>query len=90
MVISQDPAGGTAVHRGAEVTIAVSKGPKEFPMPDVKGTSDDAATSRLEGMRLEVNVVTIPGTDGDQVVGQQPAPGKTVKQGQEVTLYAAD
>ncbi|MGH2554205.1 MAG: PASTA domain-containing protein, partial [Actinomycetota bacterium] len=45
------------------------------------------AVARLEGLGLIVNIVEIPGTHGNQVVYQDPDPGVTVEQGQQVTIY---
>jgi beta-lactam-binding protein with PASTA domain len=88
-VIRQIPAAGTVVHAGDTVTIVVSKGPREFPMPDVVGKSRTEAMSQLEGLGLVVRVVEIPNSDGNQVVSQRPDPGITVRQGQQVSIYVA-
>jgi beta-lactam-binding protein with PASTA domain len=47
----------------------------------------EAAVKKLEGLGLSVKVVEIPGTHGNQVVYQDPDPGVTVEQGQQVTIY---
>ncbi|MGH2724160.1 MAG: Stk1 family PASTA domain-containing Ser/Thr kinase [Actinomycetota bacterium] len=89
-VISQDPAADAKVPPGSSVTIVVSKGPREFPMPNVRGMSTEAATAKLDGLGLAVRVVVIPNTSGEIVVSQRPDAGATVEQGQKVTIYAAD
>ncbi|MGH2652135.1 MAG: PASTA domain-containing protein, partial [Actinomycetota bacterium] len=86
-VISQTPVAGEKVETGTLVTIVVSKGPREFPMPDVIGMTRDAAVVRLEEMGLDVRLVQLPGSSGNEVVGQEPDPGTTVEQGQQVTIY---
>jgi eukaryotic-like serine/threonine-protein kinase len=87
-VISQSPAPFARVAPDSTVTIVVSQGPREFPMPDVRGQNRAQAEARLEGLGLDVRVVEVPNSPGDQVVGQRPDPGAIVRQGQTVTIYA--
>jgi serine/threonine-protein kinase len=88
-VISQQPAAEETVREGGTVTIVVSKGPQRFPMPNVVGAETGAAQSQLQGLGLEVRVVTVPNSPGREVVSQQPDAGTTVEQGQQVTIYVA-
>ena len=87
IVIRTDPEAGTPLTRGDQVTVVVSKGPRQFPMPNVRGMDVDDAEARLEDLGLIVRRVPIPGAAEGKVVGQDPEPGTTVEQGQEVTLY---
>jgi serine/threonine-protein kinase len=89
-VISQTPAADEARPVGTTVTIVVSKGPRHFSMPDVGPLTEGQAVAKLEGLALEVKVVQLPNTTGHNVVSQDPAAGKTVKQGEQVTIYVAD
>jgi beta-lactam-binding protein with PASTA domain/predicted Ser/Thr protein kinase len=86
-VISTDPQSGQRAPKGSTVTLFVSKGPKTFAMPNVVGMQREAAVRKLEALGLSVKVVEIPGTEGDQVVYQDPDRGETVEQGQQVTIY---
>jgi beta-lactam-binding protein with PASTA domain len=86
-VIRQEPAAGKTVPEESTVTIVVSKGPQQFPMPNVVGLSGSAAKAQLDGIGLVVDVQNLPGSMGDQVVGQQPNAGVTVQAGQNVTIY---
>jgi serine/threonine-protein kinase len=86
-VIRQQPAAARTVPQDSTVTIVVSKGPQQFPMPDVVGLGRADAEAQLQGVGLQVRVVDLPGSTGDQVVGQQPKPGDIVEAGQEVTIY---
>lgn len=93
VVIAQDPEGGTEYEQGATVTILVSEGPEEQPMPDVRGENGDDAEKLLESeYGLDVTQVDAdpadcgavpPGT----VCEQDPAPGTPVEEGDEATLY---
>jgi eukaryotic-like serine/threonine-protein kinase len=87
-VISQQPEKGTELQPGNTVTIVVSKGPPQFPMPDVVGMSKDAAVARLTSMGLQVDVVLVK-PDGSRVVFQEPAVGATVHAGDVVHIYVA-
>jgi eukaryotic-like serine/threonine-protein kinase len=88
-VISQSPAGGTRVSRGATVTIVVSTGRPQVDVPDVVGMSDERATARLTGAGLTVTrqerTVTDPTQDG-VVIEQRPGAGSQVDQGDEVVI----
>ena len=86
-VISQSIKAGDPVPPGTKVTLVISLGPKSFPMPDVKGLSQTAATAELKDLGLQVSVSTVPGSTSSQVVGQQPSAGQTVKAGQTVTIF---
>jgi len=87
-VISQRPEKGTELQPGNTVTIVVSKGPPEFPMPDVVGMTKDAAVARLTSLGLQVDVVLVK-PDGSKVVFQEPAVGATVRAGDVVHIYVA-
>ena len=88
-VISQSPAKGTDLQPGETVTIVVSKGPPEFPMPNVVGMERDPAVAKLRSLGLVVDVAVVPGQDGSRVVYQEPASGTTVRVGDLVHIYLA-
>jgi serine/threonine-protein kinase len=87
-VIRARPSGGTAA-RGSKVTIWVSLGPQEFPMPNVVGENTDAAKRTLQRDGLVVRVQVIPGSAGTTVVSQIPDSGAKVHAGDTVTIYVA-
>jgi serine/threonine-protein kinase len=88
-VISQTPVGGVNVQEGSSVTVVVSKGPREFKMPEVVGMERAEAEDRLDQLGLVVEVVKIPDRPGLVVVFQDPAAGTTVRAGETVTIYVA-
>ena len=53
-VISMDPAGGTTVRRGDEVSFVVSQGPELIEVPSVRAQGVEAATETLEGLGFKV------------------------------------
>jgi eukaryotic-like serine/threonine-protein kinase len=88
-VISQAPAKGADLQPGETVTIVVSKGPPEFPMPNVVGMERDPAVAKLRSLGLLVDVAIVPGHGGSRVVFQEPASGTTVRAGDLVHIYVA-
>ena len=88
-VISQAPEKGADLQPGETVTIVVSKGPPEFPMPNVVGMERDPAVARLRSFGLLVDVAIVPGHGGSRVVFQEPASGTTVRAGDLVHIYVA-
>jgi serine/threonine-protein kinase len=88
-VISQTPPKGTDLQPGRNVTIVVSKGPPQFPMPSVVGMGRDEAVAELRSLGLLVDVAIVPGHTGSRVVFQEPASGTTVRAGDLVHIYVA-
>jgi serine/threonine-protein kinase len=88
-VISQAPEKGADLQPGETVTIVVSKGPPEFPMPNVVGMERDPAVAQLRSLGLLVDVAIVPGHGGSRVVFQEPASGTTVRAGDLVHIYVA-
>lgn len=86
-VIRQSPAADARVIPGTTVELVISRGPRNFPMPNVIGMSRDQAIAELRALGLEVEALRVPGSSGDRVVGQQPRAGSTVQAGSEVTIY---
>jgi serine/threonine-protein kinase len=86
-VIRTEPPAGQSLPKGSEVTLVVSKGPETFPLPNVIGMAAGAARDRLEGLGLRVREVQVPGSIGNEVVGQEPDAGTTVEQGEQVTIF---
>ena len=90
-VIQQAPAAGNTVEQDSVITLTVSRGPQEFPMPDVRLQGVDQARAELQGMGLVVETEIVPGNDSaDTVVGQLPKAGTTVRTGDTVKLYLGD
>ncbi|MDP9296437.1 MAG: PASTA domain-containing protein, partial [Actinomycetota bacterium] len=87
-VIHVVPKPGATARRGDSVTLYVSKGPKTFSMPDVKGLTPTAATAKLQSMGLHVVKSVAPNSAAATVVGQNPAAGSTVRAGSQVTIFA--
>jgi len=90
VVFDQDPKPNTEAPSGAVVTILVSQGDPQFPMPDEVGKSQQDATTDLENQGLNVSVMNEIVTDNSEVgkvVDQNPSANTTVTRGQTVTIY---
>ncbi|KNH20887.1 protein kinase [Arthrobacter sp. ZBG10] len=89
VVLSQDPAGGTAVRHGTPVALTVSKGPQPLPVPSVVGQKEDAAKKAIEAAGLKAEVAAEEAFDAKvpegSVASQSPANG-TLTRGGTVTL----
>jgi serine/threonine-protein kinase len=85
-VIATQPPRGSLLQPGKQVVLVVSKGPKTFPMPDVRLQKVNQAKSYLESLGLIVDISVI-GSGDHIVVGQSPGKGVMVREGEHVTLY---
>jgi eukaryotic-like serine/threonine-protein kinase len=89
VVVQMDPPANTLASKGATITVFVSKGPKEFAVPDVTSFSraDAIATLRNSGFKVLVDVIDTTDASQDGVVlTQTPGPGETAKPGTTVTI----
>ena len=89
LVISVDPQEATPTAYRSAVTITVSQGPQEFPVPNFSGLAPAVAEQRAHAYGLQVSFFNIPGTSATHVISQTPAPGTTVRYGDTVTLFVA-
>jgi serine/threonine-protein kinase len=87
LVIKVDPAEATRTPYGDPVTITVSQGPEEFPVPNFTGLTKAQAESRATEVGLHVSFIYLPNTSQTIVLTQTPAAGTTVHAGDSVTLY---
>jgi eukaryotic-like serine/threonine-protein kinase len=87
-VTGQNPGKGTEVDEGTRVTLSVSKGTDEVPVPNVEGDEEDAARRTLEADGFRVVVRDQPGPPEDEglVVRQSPSGGRA-PEGSAVTIY---
>jgi len=86
LVIETNPAAGTEVAPGTEVTMIVSTGAEDVIVPDFTGMSQEDATTAAENAGLTITFVedaNNPDPEG-VVIGQEPAPGTTAAAGSEV------
>ena len=86
-VIRTDPAAGFGAKQGSVVTLVVSKGPQPVTVPNVKGKTEQEATSALTAVGFQVSVVRVfsDNVAAGIVVDQSPSTG-TADKGSTVTL----
>ncbi|GAA2095384.1 MULTISPECIES: Stk1 family PASTA domain-containing Ser/Thr kinase [Brevibacterium] len=88
-VVSTDPAAGTQVEEGSDVTMIVSTGPDSIEVPDVEGDTESLARQTLgdagltAGSNIEQDSPDIP---GGQVMETKPEAGTSVPKGSNVDL----
>jgi beta-lactam-binding protein with PASTA domain len=87
-VIEQNPTAGAQVDEGSTVSVTVSKGREQVPVPDVRGQTEDEARAALESAGFRVRV-TDRATDNPLedgiVLDQRPFDGDRPK-GSAVTI----
>lgn len=79
-VISQNPTAGTDVEAGSSVGLVVAAGAELVTVPDVVGSSKDAALQSLARAQLQVSVTETPSEfmPAGNVVSQSPKAGQQV------------
>jgi serine/threonine-protein kinase len=82
-VMAVTPAPATQAPYESTVTIQVSVGVPQVPVPDVVGTSQEEATAALQAAGLRVQVSQF---FGNRVLRQTPRAGEVVDIGTEVTI----
>jgi serine/threonine-protein kinase len=89
-VIDSNPAAGTNAGKGSVVTLLVSSGRAPQAIPDVKGSSQDAAFNQLQQQGFtniqpqQENSDTVP---AGQATRTDPAAGTKIPTDQRITLY---
>ena len=86
LVMAVDPAAGTQVDRGAEVTVTVSLGPPPVEIPDVIGQDLVTAANTLEGLGL---CTESDGPLTTPVIGTDPVRGSVVPYGSCVLILTS-
>jgi serine/threonine-protein kinase len=89
LVIKVDPAEATPTAYGAPVTITVSQGPEQFPVPSFSGLTADGAEQKAHEYGLRVTFFNIPGLSGTHVISQTPTAGSVVHAGDTIELFMA-
>jgi serine/threonine-protein kinase len=86
-VIEQAPQPGADLESGSRVMIVVSSGRGQVTVPDLGGSTADAAEQLLTAQGLQVNRKKVDSTKpAGLVVAQEPSDGTKVAKGSTVTL----
>ncbi|MEC3914133.1 Stk1 family PASTA domain-containing Ser/Thr kinase [Nocardia sp. CDC160] len=89
-VIATQPLGGSRVAKGSTVTIQVSAGPQQVPVPKLAGLTQQQAEQTLnsQGLRLNPDVKheASAAEDKDKVVSQTPDAGQKADSDSQITI----
>ena len=90
-VFAQNPAGGSEVEQGSEVTISIAAEAETVTVPDVVGLTADAASQALADAGLVFKIEREPSDDvlEDNVISQSIAGGSVANPGAEVILVVS-
>ena len=89
LVVGSEPAAGEVIRKFQPVSLAVSKGPELFPLPELTGKSLDEAKAALNGAGMALGKIsetydeTAP---AGTVLAQAPRTGNPVRHGTPVDL----
>jgi eukaryotic-like serine/threonine-protein kinase len=91
IVIRQRPAPGEEAEVDSVVTITVSSGPGEAPVPDVLGQPEEKATAALEkaGFDVAVERAFSESVEAGRIIETRPPPGSQIDIGDTVTLVVS-
>jgi serine/threonine-protein kinase len=84
-VTRTSPATGALAQRGTSVTVYVSLGPPQVPVPSILGDSVSSATNALAKAGLKIGAIY--GPPGGNVFSTSPSIGSSVLIGTVVNLY---
>jgi serine/threonine-protein kinase len=88
-VVGQDPSGGASVAKGSSVDLIVAA-QGGTSVPDVTGSDQATARSKLESLGFSVNSSGAESTQPEgTVIDQDPQPGTSVPAGSTITIIVA-
>jgi serine/threonine-protein kinase len=87
-VVTSDPSPGTPVKNGSTITLIISKGTQNVPIPDVTGQSQGDATNRLKAEGFQVAVAADQVSSDNVPAGSVVSftPNGSAKHGTTITL----
>lgn len=91
-IIYQHPEPGLEIKTGRDVQLVISRGPREIPMPDLRGDTLDQARLVIEANELRLDVVSETYADGraaDEIMSQYPQAGAMVSREVPVNLLVS-
>jgi beta-lactam-binding protein with PASTA domain/predicted Ser/Thr protein kinase len=90
-VIDQAPAAGTRQPKGSNITLTISKGVEQIPVPNVRGLPSTEAASRLglAGFRTAQRTEFSGDFAQGEVIRTEPAPGTPLDKNSVVTLIVS-
>ncbi|WP_194816643.1 Stk1 family PASTA domain-containing Ser/Thr kinase [Nocardia sp. XZ_19_385] len=93
-VIATQPLGGSRIDKGSTVTLVVSTGPQQVPVPRLDGMTQQQAEQVLnsQGLRMDPNVQRKPSSqqEKDKVIGTEPSAGSKVDLDEAIIVTLGD
>lgn len=89
LVVASEPKAGEVIRKFQPVSLAVSKGPELFPLPDLAGKTLDDAKTALNGAEMALGPITETFDEtapAGTVLAQAPRSGNPVRHGTPVSL----
>ncbi|BCW70526.1 PASTA domain-containing protein [Arthrobacter sp. NicSoilB8] len=89
LVVGSEPTAGEVIRKFQPVSLAVSKGPQLFPLPELTGKTLDEAKTALNGAEMALGPITETfdeSAPAGTVLAQAPRSGNPVKHGTPVAL----
>ncbi|MGY3317647.1 protein kinase domain-containing protein [Arthrobacter sp. TE12232] len=89
LVVGSEPKAGEVIRKFQPVSLAVSKGPELFPLPDLTGKTLDDAKTALNGAEMALGPITETFDEtapAGTVLAQAPRSGNPVRHGTQVGL----
>ncbi|HET8879805.1 MAG TPA: PASTA domain-containing protein, partial [Arthrobacter sp.] len=89
LVVGSEPPAGKVIRKFEQISLAVSRGPELFPLPELTGKSLDDAKSALNGAGMALGPVTQTYDESaaaGNVLAQSPAKGTPSRHGTPVGL----
>ncbi|MHA7221064.1 Stk1 family PASTA domain-containing Ser/Thr kinase [Arthrobacter sp. RHLT1-20] len=89
LVVGSEPPAGQVIRKFQPVSLAVSKGPELFPLPQLTGTSLDEAKAALNGAGMALGQISETYDESaaaGTVLAQAPRSGNPVRHGTPVNL----
>jgi beta-lactam-binding protein with PASTA domain/predicted Ser/Thr protein kinase len=89
LVVGSEPEAGQVIRKFQPVSLAVSKGPELFPLPELSGQSLEAAKTALNGAGMALGKITETYDEtaaAGTVLAQAPRSGNPVRHGTPVNL----
>lgn len=92
VILSQEPAAGTAAAAETVIKVVISMGPEQIALPDIAGWPQEYATKYLEALGFKVDVLTVNVSTYEKGLceGTDPVAGTKLSIGDTITLRVSN
>ncbi|KQB87081.1 Stk1 family PASTA domain-containing Ser/Thr kinase [Corynebacterium lowii] len=89
-IISQNPAAGTQISKGSQVSVTVSSGPKQVRVPDLTGLQLTQAQSTLDSLELESEITYVDSLEPEGKILSVEEQGTMMDAGSSIKLTVSN